>query len=151
LKLPPANDNNHLPYVFIGDEAFALRKDFLKPYSEKELNHDRTHYNKRLSSARQIIENIFGILANRFRVFHTALGVSLDNAESIVMGACALHNFLRKKCPSSYCNDFLSNDDDGASSSSSEVLTPLHRGHNRHSGEEGKQVRDLFLEYFKNN
>jgi hypothetical protein len=45
LKLPPANDSR-LPYVFILDEAFALRKDFLKPYSEKELNHDRAHFNK---------------------------------------------------------------------------------------------------------
>jgi hypothetical protein len=105
LKLPPANDNNHLLYVFIGDEAFALRKDFLKPYNEMKLNHNCTHFNKPLSSARRIIENVFGILANRFRVFHTALGVSLDNAKSIVIGACTLHNSLRKKCPSAYCRD----------------------------------------------
>jgi hypothetical protein len=114
----------------------------LKPYSEKEVNHDRIHFNKRLSSAGRITENVFSILANRFSVFHTALGVSVDNTKSITMSACVLHNFLSKKCPTAYCNDFLSNDDDEASLSTSEECTPLQRGYNRHSGKEGKQLRE---------
>ncbi|XP_023312377.1 uncharacterized protein LOC111692556 [Anoplophora glabripennis] len=56
LNLPPINHRNNLPYVFIGDEAVALRKDFLKPYSERELNVDRSNFNKRLSRARRIIK-----------------------------------------------------------------------------------------------
>jgi hypothetical protein len=138
-KLPHANDNSHLPDVFIGDEAFALRKDFLKQNSEKELSHDRTHFNKSLSCARRIIENVFGIVANCFLCFIQHL-VSLDNAESIVMGACALQNVLRKKFPSAYCNYFLNKDNNEAGSSSSEAFTQLQRGHYRHSGDEVKQV-----------
>jgi len=65
-------------------------------YSEKEFSHNHTHFNKCLSSTRHITENVFGILANHFCVFHTALGVSLDIAESIMMGVCALYNFLYK-------------------------------------------------------
>jgi hypothetical protein len=35
LPLPRKSDNStsDLPYVFVGDEAFALRKDSLKPFS----------------------------------------------------------------------------------------------------------------------
>uniref|UniRef100_A0A182PX58 DDE Tnp4 domain-containing protein n=1 Tax=Anopheles epiroticus TaxID=199890 RepID=A0A182PX58_9DIPT len=44
LNLPddqsPANSTQELPFVFVGDEAFALRKDFLKPFSKKQLNYE---------------------------------------------------------------------------------------------------------------
>ncbi|XP_060523247.1 uncharacterized protein LOC132700134 [Cylas formicarius] len=33
-----------LPFVFIGDEAFALRSDFLKPLNQRELNHDKKKF-----------------------------------------------------------------------------------------------------------
>jgi hypothetical protein len=59
--------------------------------------------------------------------------------------------FLRKKFRSAYCSDFLSNDNDEANSSSSEEVTPLQVGYCGHSEEGGKQVRVLFLEYFKSN
>nr|CAI5868073.1 unnamed protein product [Callosobruchus analis] len=97
LKIPAVNERNNLPYVFIGDEAFALRKDFLKPYNERELNPERSNYNKRLSRARRIIENVFGILANRFRIYHTEIGISVESIETVVMATCVLHNYLRKK------------------------------------------------------
>lgn len=97
LNLPEVNQRNNLPYVFIGDEAFALRKDFLKPYSVKELNIERSNFNKRLSRARRIIENVFGILANRFRIYHTEIGISVENINTVVMATCALHNYLRNK------------------------------------------------------
>jgi hypothetical protein len=48
---------------------------------------------------RQIIESSFGVLASRFRVFYTALGVSIDNTEYVVKGACALHRFICKTVP----------------------------------------------------
>lgn len=35
LHIPSMNNENKLPYVFIGDEAFALRPDFLKPFNQK--------------------------------------------------------------------------------------------------------------------
>ena len=30
-----ANSERVLPYVFVGDEAFSLRQDLMKPYSQK--------------------------------------------------------------------------------------------------------------------
>jgi hypothetical protein len=110
LPLPeyPAGSDKHLPFVFIGDEAFALRSDFLKPFNLKELNYDKNIFNYRLSRARRIVENTFGIMASRFRIFHTEISVSLERIDSIVMACCILHNFLRRKCSERYIpNDCL--------------------------------------------
>jgi hypothetical protein len=43
LPLPrkPDNSTRDLPYVFVGDEAFALCKDLLKPFSQKHLTNER--------------------------------------------------------------------------------------------------------------
>jgi hypothetical protein len=67
LKIPESSDvkGRKLPCVFIGDEAFSLRKDFLKPYNVKQLTRGRK-FNYCLSCARRIIENVFGILVARF-------------------------------------------------------------------------------------
>ena len=35
LPRKPDNSTNYLPYVFVGDKAFALRKDLLKCFSQK--------------------------------------------------------------------------------------------------------------------
>jgi hypothetical protein len=97
------NGTIDLPYVFVGDEAFVLRQDFLKPFSQKNLNTERRIFNYRLSRARGIVENVFGILASRFRIFHTEINLRLDSIETTVL-ACVLHNFLRRRsktyCPS---------------------------------------------------
>jgi len=37
LPRKPDNNTSDLPYVFVGDEAFVLRKDLLKPFSQKQL------------------------------------------------------------------------------------------------------------------
>ncbi|CAH1993154.1 unnamed protein product [Acanthoscelides obtectus] len=106
LRLPqpsnPQNSQRELPFVFIGDEAFALRTDFLKPYSRRDLDHDRKIFNYRLSRGRSKIENSFGILSARFQVFQTAIRLHLESIDKVVMACCVLHNFLRRKCGKSY-------------------------------------------------
>ena len=67
LPLPRKRDNStsDLPYVFVGDEAFALRRDLLKPFSQKQLTNEYRVFNYRLSRAWMVIENTFGIIASR--------------------------------------------------------------------------------------
>ena len=43
------------------------------------------------------MENVFGILALRFDVLPTTLEVAPENAQTIVVTCCYLHNFLLKE------------------------------------------------------
>ena len=106
LPLPRKSDNSRsdLPCVFVGDEAFALRKDLLKPFSQKQLTIERRFFNYRLSRARRVTENTFGIMASRFRVYHTEINLKLERTKTVVLSCCVLHNFLRRSC-NSYAAD----------------------------------------------
>lgn len=85
-----------IPYVFVGDDAFALKKNMTKPYAQNGLTVEKRVYNYRHSRARRTSENLFGIIANRWRVFRTVLQLAPSFIESLVITALVLHNFLRK-------------------------------------------------------
>ena len=78
LKIPESSDvkRRKLPYVFLGGEAFSLRKEFLKPYSLKQLTRERRIFNYRHCHARIIIGNVFGILVARFGIFKTHININ---------------------------------------------------------------------------
>ena len=54
-----------IPYVFVGDDAFALKTYMMKPYPQKDLTAEKRIYNYPHSRSRRISENLFGILANK--------------------------------------------------------------------------------------
>ncbi|KAJ8050277.1 hypothetical protein HOLleu_03415 [Holothuria leucospilota] len=78
---------SQLPFVIVGDEAFPLKPYLMKPYAARIFNQERRIFNYRLSRARRVSENAFGILASRFRVFHTRMAVKPDTAEKVVLAA----------------------------------------------------------------
>lgn len=83
-----------MPYVLLADNAFPLQKHILKPYPSRNLTHDEQIFNYRLSKGRRIVENSFGILANRFRVLLSTIYLSVDIVQIIILACCALHNYL---------------------------------------------------------
>jgi hypothetical protein len=96
---PLPNDNEGVPYFLIGDDAFALRSNMMKPYSHRGMNEDERIFNYRLSMARGVVENAFGILANRFRVPLTTMNHAPATVRRIATTCLCLHNLMRIRYP----------------------------------------------------
>ena len=75
------------PNVFVGDDAFVLKFFLMKPYLQQNLTADKRVYNYRHSRAIRISENLFGILANRWRIFFTTINLEPKHVENIVLYA----------------------------------------------------------------
>ena len=63
--LPSDPDGTPLEYFMLGDDAFALKPWMMKPYPSRGLTIEERIFNYRQSRARRVVENAFGILANR--------------------------------------------------------------------------------------
>ena len=99
LNLPDSekitsNCDIDLPYVFLGEDAFGLKTFMMKPYPGATSDISQRIFNYRLSRGRRTIENTFGILASRFRVFRRPINCHVDRIIEITKAAIALHNFL---------------------------------------------------------
>uniref|UniRef100_A0A1B0DEN8 Uncharacterized protein n=1 Tax=Phlebotomus papatasi TaxID=29031 RepID=A0A1B0DEN8_PHLPP len=67
---PILEGERDVPYFLIGDEAFGLKNYCMIPYPGRYLDTDRQNFNFRLSRARRVVENTFGILTARWRIYH---------------------------------------------------------------------------------
>jgi hypothetical protein len=94
--LPSDAEGLSMPSVLVGDEAFALSEHVLRPYPNKNLTCLKHIFNYRLSRARRIVECTFGILANKWRIFHRAIDVKSEFCDCIIKACCILHNYVRK-------------------------------------------------------
>jgi hypothetical protein len=81
--------------VITGDDAFPLRNTLLKPYSKVNPTLKQKIFNYRLSRARRVSENAFGILAQGFRVFGRPIELKVSTINFVIRNACYLHNWLR--------------------------------------------------------
>ena len=88
------NDYQDVPYFFIGDDAFALRENMMKPYSHWSLDKEERIFNYR-PAARRVVENDFGILANSFKALLTTMQHHPSTVKIIVKKCIILHNLMR--------------------------------------------------------
>ncbi|KAM0728892.1 Protein ALP1-like [Formica fusca] len=99
ISLPEArslpNTNLITPFSFVGDEGFPLKIYLMRPYARRNLVDDEQRiFNYRLSRARRVVENAFGILVSRWRILQKPLNVKLETAELIVQAVTCLHNYI---------------------------------------------------------
>lgn len=134
---PLKNDPSGLsmPFVFVADEAFAMAENLLRPYPSKSLTTTRRIFNYRLSRARRFVECAFGMLANKWRIFHRPLDVSIDKVDMIIQATCILHNFVREQDGYNF--------DDTLSCNLESIPALGTRGTTS-----GKTTRDHFANYF---
>ena len=98
---PLPNSDSELPHYLVGDEAFPLQRHLMRPYPRASLTgpeaDSRRIFNYRLSRGRRCVENAFGIMAQRWRIFRGPVGCAPERVATLVKATCALHNFLRQR------------------------------------------------------
>ncbi|XP_067632103.1 uncharacterized protein [Eurosta solidaginis] len=158
LPLPPDTplplSSQPFPHFFVGDCAFPLKNNLMKPYPGRNTTREQRIFNYRLSRARRVIENAFGILTARWRVLKTTMEFYPENAEKIVLACLVLHNFImfhdssRWYCPENYT------DGEGASAEwRNELRTcggPLRTVHSfrRRGRNSAYEYREYLTNYF---
>ena len=153
-KLP--NSNKTSPFVFAADDAFGLKPNMMKPYPLQNLPLQERIFNYRLSRARRVIENAFGIAASRFRVFRRPIIAKVEKVVLITKGVIALHNYLMSQsnsyCPPTYVDqDGPSGVTDGEwRKSSSEIggMVSVSQLGSHNYSKNAKLVKDNFKDYF---
>ena len=100
LNVPPdcklsENNEHSLPYFLLGDQIFPLKKWLMRPYQGKNASGEERIYNYQHSRARGCIENAFGILTARCRIFHMPIRAAVENVENYTLACLFLHNYLR--------------------------------------------------------
>lgn len=93
--LPPKpllDSNEPIPHVLIGDEGFALQSYLMRPFNSSIFARDprKRTYNYRLCRARRIVENTFGILTEKWRIFHRSMECNVEKAIYSCYKSCLL-------------------------------------------------------------
>ena len=89
--------NCKTPFYFVADDAFPLHKRIMKPYVPRKpnlLTDEERIFNYRLSRARRVVENSFGILCSKWLVLKRTMFCGPHRAQKIIMACCILHNYL---------------------------------------------------------
>ncbi|CAN7975605.1 unnamed protein product [Ixodes persulcatus] len=88
----------------------------MRPFPRKGgLTFKRRIFNYRLSRARRVVENTFGILAQKWRILRRPFKANEENVNRIIGACVALHNYLLKESTfsaASYCPVDLTDSED---------------------------------------
>ena len=156
LDIPKPDHLNHVttPYYFAGDSAFKLLPNMMKPYPSYNTTNKQRVFNYRLCRVRRIIENCFGIMACKFRIFRRCIEVHPNFAEDIVLACCTLHNFLREENgkkympPRSVDQEMLDGEVIPGAWRDEVHLDDIQRDRQTNPGQYAKEIRNNLSDYF---
>ena len=66
----------------------------MRPFARCGLTKERHIFNYRLSRARRVVENAFGILTNQWRLYNCRINLNPDNVTTVIKATVVLHNIL---------------------------------------------------------
>lgn len=139
------------PYVIVGDDAFRLGRRIMKPFGQRATVEQKV-FNYRLSRARRISENVFGITANKFQIMQKEINLSIHKVEQIVMAVCVLHNYIRDEDGLEVCCADFENTSAVSLTPGSwrqgAVITGLERTKVNRSADAGLEIRNRYMQYF---
>ena len=151
VLLPGADHLGPQPFVFVADEAYPLRRDLMQPFPGTHLYGSRRAFNFRLSHARLIVENTFGILTSQWRMYRGVIGVSPSNVDACVKVTCILHNFIRKTTRPTTRPQPRPGQSAGPSANREAAgLQRIHRAGSNNATREALLVREAYVSYFSN-
>ena len=78
-------------------KALSLSQHALQLYSNRNLDVARRIYNYRLTQEIRMVACAFGIVCNKWRIFHHAIDICPDFCDVIVKTCCTLYNFVRHR------------------------------------------------------
>lgn len=149
-KLP--NIQTVLPYVIVGDGAFRLSTHMMKPFTRNDahllLDVKKAIFNYRLSRARRVSENAFGLLSQVFRIFYTPIALKLEVTDNLIMTTCCIHNMLRDGFLEEENVDFFQFNFSEQLPTQNMISLCATDGF---ANAEGFDIRDEFMNYFNSN
>ncbi|XDV11111.1 hypothetical protein PO909_000134 [Leuciscus waleckii] len=126
------------------DGAFPLSQNVMRPFPGKDLDEARRIYNYRLSRARRVVENSFGILASKWEVYQRRIKLQPQNVDKVIKATCVLHNYIIKTTDPS--NQHQAPECLAESSSSGAVQNLQQCGN--HPSKEAFLIREAYKDYF---
>lgn len=104
-------------------------------------------FNYRLSRARRISENEFGLLSQVFRILYTAINLTPETVDNVVIVCCCLHTMLRDAYGTKSCGPNYEPDPTQEPPTDNFINIARARGL---ADYEAFAVRDSFAAYFSN-
>ncbi|XP_026467884.1 uncharacterized protein LOC113371453 [Ctenocephalides felis] len=86
-----------VPYAIVADDAFPLKTYIMKPFLFGDQPVENRVFSYRLSRARRVVENAFGLLSMRFRFLRKPDELCPQKVIKLVQAACVLRNYLIEK------------------------------------------------------